>query len=170
MKKKETPSSKEASGRRIESVMRRPVITCRPEDSLHTAAGLMWDHDCGALPVVDENDKVIAMITDRDICMAAYTQGLPLSGMQVRSAMSNELHACHPDDAVAEAERCMGEKQVRRLPIVDLEGRVQGILTINDLARETARGSDRAAAQQPQEVLRTLRKVGESHREKPHFA
>ena len=169
MKKKETPSSKEASGRRIESIMRRPVVTCRPDDSLHTAAGLMWDHDCGALPVVDEDDKVLAMITDRDICMAAYSQGLTLNAMQVRSAMSNELHACHPDDPVIEAERRMGEKQVRRLPVVDLEGRVQGILTLKDLARETARASEPGATQQPREVLGTLREVGEPHREKPHF-
>jgi len=175
MKKKGsfTPmESNEANNLRIEKIMHRPVITCRPMDSLHTAAALMWDHDCGALPVVDEDGRVLAMITDRDICMAAFTQGLPLVAMKVKSAMSNQLHACHPEDPVTEAEKRMGEKQVRRLPVVDLEGRVQGILTLNDLARETS-PSDRAASRQggpPQDVLRTLRHVGEPHREKTHFA
>jgi predicted transcriptional regulator len=70
--------SKEFSSTRIEKLMHRPVVTCHVNDSLANAARLLWEQDCGALPVVDERGRVVAMITDRDICMVAYTQGLLL--------------------------------------------------------------------------------------------
>ena len=158
--------SKEFSSTRIEKLMHRPVVTCHVNDCLAKAARLLWEQDCGALPVVDENGRVVAMITDRDICMAAYTQGLPLQSIQVRSAMSNQLYSCRPSDPVVQAEKQMGEKQVRRLPVVDEQGRVLGILSLNDLTREAGRSAGGGAQQASSTLVKTLIKMGTPHHDR----
>jgi CBS domain-containing protein len=120
---------------KVGELMTHPVHTCSPDDTLHTAARLMWEHDCGSIPVVDRDGRVIAMLTDRDICMAAYTQGRPLSSVQVRSAMSRSLFSCSPDATVGDAESIMRASQVRRLPVIDAENRLVGIISLGDIAR-----------------------------------
>jgi len=121
---------------RIQDFMTQGVCTVGPRDTLAAAAQAMWEHDCGALPVVDENGVVLAMITDRDACMAAYTQGKRLADIPVESAMSKKLVACRPDDALAVAEGRMQDHQVRRLPVVNDRGRLVGIVSLNDIALE----------------------------------
>jgi CBS domain-containing protein len=119
---------------KIRRLMTSSVYSCSPEDTLTDAARIMWDKDCGCLPVVDADRRVIAMITDRDICMAAYTQGAPLHAARVASAMSKSLVVCSPDASHAELERLLREKQLRRVPVVDDEGHLLGIATLGDLA------------------------------------
>jgi CBS domain-containing protein len=99
----------------------------------------MWEGDCGCVPVVDQDGRVVGMLTDRDVCMAAYTQGKPLTDVRVESAMAKQVHSCRPDDAVATAERTMRERQVRRLPVIDAKGRLVGLLSLNDIAIEAVR-------------------------------
>jgi CBS domain-containing protein len=105
-------------------------------DTLNTAAQLMWEHDCGAIPVMGDDDRIIGIVTDRDICMAAYTQGRPLYAIPVHDAMAKEVFTCRPDDSVEDAEHLMGEKQVRRLPVLDGAGQLVGMLSVGDIARE----------------------------------
>jgi CBS domain-containing protein len=124
---------------KVEDVMQHKVETCHAEDTCNTAAKMMWDHDCGCVPVVDAEGHVIGMITDRDICMAAYTRGMPLDAVQVQDAMSTAVCACHPQDSLADAERMMRANQVHRLPVIDASGRIVGILSLNDLAQEAGR-------------------------------
>jgi len=100
----------------VEEIMTTSVKSCGPDDSLDTAARLMWEHDCGCVPVIDQDGRVLAMLTDRDVCMAAYTQGRTLAEIRVSAAMSNACHAVSPNDPVVAAERLMQEHQVRRLP------------------------------------------------------
>jgi len=155
---------------RVEEVMHHPVVTCTVDDNLSTAARLMWEQDCGALPVVDREGRVSSMITDRDICMAAYTKGLRLDEIPVRSAMSKELFSCHSADRVTEAEILMREQQVRRLPVVDAEGRPVGILTLSDLARAAGRAPGRRPAAAEADLLKTLAGVCGPHRGQVHAA
>jgi CBS domain-containing protein len=115
--------------------MKRSVKTCTVLDTLNTGAQIMWENDCGCVPVVDDG-HVVAMLTDRDICMAAYTQGGPLGTIAVSSAMSKQLYSCKPDDSLAAAEDLMRAKKVRRVPVVDAEGTLVGILSLHDIARE----------------------------------
>jgi CBS domain-containing protein len=117
-------------------VMTRRVFSCRPGDTLAAAAGVMWEHDVGCLPVLGDAGEVVGMITDRDICMAAYTRGARLEDLDVASVMSRGLHACAPDESVAKAEELMRLDRIRRTPVVDDRGRLVGILTLADLARE----------------------------------
>jgi CBS domain-containing protein len=115
------------------------VKSCAAYNTLNTAAQTMWDNDIGCVPIVDNDRRVLGMLTDRDVCMAAYIQGLPLTGSLVTSAMSNPVFSCAPDDDIASAEQLMREKQVRRLAVTDAQGRLTGIISLNDIAREGER-------------------------------
>ncbi|MCA8973745.1 MAG: CBS domain-containing protein [Planctomycetes bacterium] len=119
---------------KIRELMSSYVHTCRPQDSLETAARKMWEHDCGALPVVDADGRVGAVITDRDICMAAGMSGSALAELRVADSMSRQLVTCRGDDEVYTALKAMAEHQLHRLPVVDEHDRLCGILSLNDLA------------------------------------
>ena len=123
----------------VGDLMTATVRTCGPDDTLETAARLMWDNDCGCVPVTDDDGRPLAMLTDRDVCMAALTQGRPLGELRVRSAMSASLHAVGADDPLSAAEHVMQQTQVRRLPVLGADGRLAGLLSMNDIAREALR-------------------------------
>jgi CBS domain-containing protein len=149
---------------RVGQIMSQEVRSCRPTDSLNEAARSMWEGDCGALPVVSSDGVVVAMITDRDVCMAAYTRGRRLDDLCVRDAMSPRLTACSPGDAVEDAEQRMRESRVRRLPVVDDDGRLVGIVSLADVARALPRArnitSRRASALELGETLGAICEPG----------
>lgn len=122
-------------------LMTHPAITCHVNESLSMAAHRMWEQDCGSLPVVNDDGKLTGMITDRDICMCALHQGQPLSTLRVADAMSRTLTACAPRDKVSEVEQLMRSQQVRRLPVIDKDGSLCGIVSLADLAREASSGN-----------------------------
>ena len=132
---------------RVEQLMARPVQCCRSEDTLARAAQLMWDHDCGCLPVCggDSVARVVGVITDRDICMCALFQNKPLQELRVSEAMAKQVQACRPSDSLADAEKMMREARIRRLPVVDKDALV-GMISLADLAQEAVR--ERAATSQ----------------------
>ncbi len=144
---------------KVEQLMKRPVRTCQSEDSLDWVAEIMWEADCGCLPVVDGEERLVAVVTDRDICMAAHFQGGPLYALKVRGAMSKQVFACHPQDAIADAENIMRSNQIRRLPVVDEENRVVGILSLNDLALEASASGAKKRELTLTEVGRILQDV-----------
>jgi CBS domain-containing protein len=117
--------------------MRSDPAACVPDDSLNEAARIMWDKDCGFVPVVASavDRRIVAVITDRDVCMCAYMRGLDLRSLRVADAMSSTVHTCRIDDTIQAAEGLMQIAQVRRLPVIDHEGSLVGILSIADLAR-----------------------------------
>jgi len=105
-------------------------------ESLADAAKEMWENDCGALPIIKDGRKVVGMITDRDICIASATRSKPPAEIRVSEVISanHGVHAVKPDDDVRIALRAMRKHRVRRLPVVDREQRLTGIVSINDLA------------------------------------
>jgi CBS domain-containing protein len=120
---------------RVQDLMKRPPITCHVNDTLERAARLMWDHDVGAIIVVREDDVMTGIITDRDICMAAFTQGRTLADVLVHSAMAEHVVTVHADQPIEDVEREMTVHQLRRIPVVDHEQHPLGMLTLNDIAR-----------------------------------
>jgi len=120
---------------KVKDVMTKAVHSCAAQEPLAKAAAIMWQHDCGCVPIVDEAQKVIGMITDRDICMATWIQGKPVHELTASVPMSKQLWTCRAADDLDAAERTMRDKKVRRLPVVDAGMKLVGILSLSDIAR-----------------------------------
>lgn len=149
----------------VADLMTRNVATCKMDDRLDVPAQLMWDLDIGCVPVVDAQQHVIGMITDRDICMATYTQVRPPHQISVGEVMAHEVYSCLPDDNLVEVEEIMRQHRVRRVPVIDLDGRLVGLISLNDLARESARQQTRVQKElTPQDVSTTLAAICEPRR------
>jgi len=129
---------------KVEIVMTRNVAICSPEQSLNEAARIMWERDCGIVPVVagDGDGRLLGVVTDRDVAMAAYTQGRRLSEIPVSEIMSKHVVSCRPSDSIGTAERAMQHAQVHRLPVVNDAGDVVGMLSLADIARATRRAPE----------------------------
>ena len=125
----------------------------------------MWIGDCGILPVVADGGKVVGMITDRDICMAAATKHRDPAMIRVKEVTSGKVYGCSPDTEIHEALKIMREKQVRRLPIMSAEtGKLSGILSMNDVAVKAQGGAK--AELSADDVESTMRGIC-THRELP---
>lgn len=118
---------------RARELMTNDVEACEPRDTLRRAAEIMWNRDCGCVPVVDDTNRVVGIITDRDICMASYTRGLPIEAIRVGSVMAGEVRTCGPNDTMETISEAMRERRVRRLPVVDANNRLMGIVSLNDM-------------------------------------
>ena len=123
----------------VEQIMNREVRSCGPHDSLNQAAQIMWDTPCGAVPVIDEQCRPVGFLTDRDVCMAAYTQNTPLTELPVEIAMARSPVCCGAEDDLDSAAQLMRQHHTRRVPVVDGNGILVGLLTLDDLACEAAR-------------------------------
>lgn len=124
---------------KVEQIMNRDAKICRPRDSLNKAAQIMWDAPCGAVPVVDDHHRPVGFLTDRDICMAAYTQGKDLEQLQVETAMARKVVSCAAEDDLRSAAELMRQHRTRRLPVINRDGTLVGLLSLDDLACEAAR-------------------------------
>jgi len=144
----------------VHDIMRVRVHSCSTTDTLHRAAQIMWEKDCGCLPVIDDVRRVRAVITDRDICMAALTQGVALAETSVSSAMSRSLSVCSPDDSLATVEDLMRAQQIRRVPVVDANGVLVGMISLADIARYLRPRSAQAPGSVAQ-LLETLAGISE---------
>jgi len=124
----------------VKEVMNRKVTTCEPETTLEAAAILMWDNDCGTVAVLDDAGRAIGIITDRDICMAVALQHKAASEIQVQEVMSRQLFTCQPENDIMNALKTMSFQKVRRLPVTNDSGQVEGIISIEDLIAHAERG------------------------------
>jgi CBS domain-containing protein len=138
-------------------LMTATVKSCGADADLASVAKIMWDCDCGTVPVVNEERRVIGMITDRDICIAAATRSTAAANIRVRDVMSGAVHKCFGEDSVSTVLRTMKERRVRRLPVVDRQERLVGIVSMNDLV---ARADRQSGANVPgDEFLATLKSI-----------
>jgi CBS domain-containing protein len=143
---------------KVQDVMISDVHTCRPETNLAMAAMQMWDGDFGVLPVLEDGGKVVGIITDRDICMAAATKHKDPAKIRVEEVITGEVYGCSPDTDIHEALKIMQQRQVRRLPVIDAEnGKLAGILSMNDVALKAQR--DGKAELSAQDVEQTLKAI-----------
>ncbi len=148
----------------VSDLMTMAVQTCTPGDNLQRAAQLMWENDCGIVPVVDGDRRVVGMITDRDICMAAYTHGQTLWQLSVSDAMAKRVHGVRENDPLEVVDTLMRRTRVRRVPVLDGDGRLKGILSMNDLARHAHRGAGRKAnGLSGDSIVQTLAAICEPH-------
>ena len=120
---------------RCREIMTKNVRTATRDMSLREVAAIMRDGDMGAVPVLD-NGKLVGIVTDRDIVVRAVAEG-KTTDSPVGEAMTTDLFTVGPDDFVFEAIRLMGDKQVRRVPVIDNNGELAGIIAMADVALET---------------------------------
>jgi CBS domain-containing protein len=149
---------------KVQDIMTSDVQCCGPDTNLAAAAKMMWDSDCGSLPVLNVQGQVMSMITDRDICMAAATKNKPASDITVWETVSGKVSTCHLSDDVHAALDIMKREKVRRLPVVDEDGVLQGIVAMNDfvlLAGEAKGG--KASGLSYEDVVRTMKAIS-AHR------
>lgn len=145
----------------VADIMSTEVASCHMHETMNRAAQLMWEHDCGCIPIVDDGSRVVGIITDRDICMAAYTQGKALTELPVSLACSRDVQTCRTIDSLANAEELMVNAQVHRLPVVDPTGVLVGMVSMSDLAHHKRSVADRL-------VQRTLARALEAITRRRH--
>jgi CBS domain-containing protein len=144
---------------KVSDLMTKHVACVRVDDPLSNAAKLMWDCDCGAIPVLGKNERVIGMVTDRDICMASWFKDQPPSTLHVSDAMSQTVFHCAPDDTVAYAEGLMRSKQIRRVPVLDSKQRLLGIISLADIVRQGSKKGRKSAELGADQITQTLAQI-----------
>ena len=137
---------------KIRDVMTRTAHLTRPDDTLRHAAQMMKECDCGVLPVAD-GDRLIGMITDRDIAVRGIADGKGPDA-RVRDAMTDEVMYCFEDEDIQHICQNMAEIQVRRLPVVNREKQLVGIVSLSDLAKKEANAA---------KALRGIARPSEQH-------
>jgi len=142
----------------VREVMSRGVECVRPEDTVATAASRMKELDVGAMPVCGDDQRLVGMITDRDITVRATAGGKDPSGTYVRDAMTPDIVYCFEDQDVREAARMMKEHQIRRLVVLNRDKRLVGIVSLGDLAVDT--GDEQMAGK----ALERISEPAQAHR------
>ena len=120
---------------KVGNLMNPNVETVRAGDDLAQAAMVMWRKDCGFAPVVDDG-RVVGVITDRDICMASATKHEAPEAIAVRDTMASQVFTCRVDDEIESALGLMKERQVHRLPVLDGDDRLAGVISFSDVVRQ----------------------------------
>src|SRR5688572_10727917 len=143
----------------VSELMSREPKSCGPNDPLSTAARIMWELDCGAVPVVDREGRPIGIITDRDIAMAAYIQGRAIAHLRIADSMAREVFTCRGEDTVEAVARVMAEGQIHRVPVVDGDEKLVGIVALADVARVVARKAGDVAPEELARVVASIRRA-----------
>ena len=143
---------------KVQEIMTTDVRTCGPQHTLADAAQIMWDNDCGIVPVVHTGGQLVGVITDRDICMAVATQNRLASEITVGELSASKVKSCGPNIDVRAALEEMARAQLRRLPVTDAEGNLVGILSLSDIVRHSKKGESKKQKHIPhKDVMRTLK-------------
>lgn len=145
----------------VRDIMHTDVKFCSPESPLDTVALTMWNHDCGSVPIVDNQGRPIGIVTDRDIAMGCAIQHRPLWDIKsIDIAKDRSLFTCRLDEDISTALELMQQKQIRRVPVVDQEGKLAGILSLGDVVAHTGNGhGHRKSAIREESMLTTLKAV-----------
>jgi CBS domain-containing protein len=146
---------------KVQDVMTTTVRSCPPTANLAEVVAIMWEADCGIVPVVNERAEVVGVVTDRDIAIALGTRGTPAAQVRASEAMSAPVVCCAPEDAVTGALAQMQKHRVHRLPVTGIGGVLLGMLSLNDVVRH----APAAAAKDP--VIAALRGICAQHRPAP---
>jgi CBS domain-containing protein len=147
---------------KVQDIMTKEVACCGPETNLASAVDLMWTNDCGALPVV-EKGRVVGILTDRDICIALGTRNRPAAEVTAATVATGDVETCSPDSDIHAAMAVMRRAKVRRIPVIDHEGVLLGLVGLNDIILAVDRTHGGITYE---EVMNTVKAVSEhrSHR------
>jgi CBS domain-containing protein len=149
---------------KAKEIMTTEPRSCAPDTNLAEAARLMWETDCGILPVVDDG-KLVGVVTDRDMYIALATRDKRASELTAAAVATIDVATCEPEDDVSAVLATMRRQQVRRVPIVGFGGTVLGIVSIDDIA--AAAGPQQAITSD--EVVATLQAICRHHHDAPRI-
>jgi CBS domain-containing protein len=144
---------------RVQDVMTKSPKCCGANMNLAEAAALLWTVGCGALPVVDDAQHLIGIVTDRDICISVGTRNHLPSEIAVREVMSRNLATCRPDDEIHCALKTMRARKVRRLPVVSSDGILVGMLSMSELLLHARHGEGSRPELSDEDIMSTLRGI-----------
>jgi len=145
---------------KVKDVMVGTPASCTSETNLGSAVEILWKQNCGILPIVDAQQKVIGVVTDRDVSIALGTRNRLPGEITVGQVASGKVFACKPDDDVRTALATMGEAKVRRLPVINANGKLEGILSMDDVVLHSeARIPGRTPELSHDDVVDTLKKL-----------
>jgi CBS domain-containing protein len=139
----------------VKDIMRRPAVTCGPESDLGSVIEAMRIHDCGFLPVVEGHGILVGVVTDRDVCLRAAEKHRAMNRISVRETMSHPVYSCFPDENVKAVLVTMAKHHVRRLPVMNQYGHLEGVLSIDDIVEAPPRRGGPTA----EDILTALRGI-----------
>jgi len=149
---------------KVQDVMTHDVHTCAPTTNLAAVAELMWRNDCGALPIVD-GGKLKGIVTDRDICIALGTRNVRASDLTAAEVVGEQMTTtCAASDDLHHALRIMRAHKLRRLPVIDREGSLEGILCLNEVVLRAQKGDRKANDISYEDAVATLKAICEHRR------
>lgn len=146
---------------KVKEVMTEQPATVGITDSLASAAISMWENDCGILPIIKDESKVVGIITDRDICMASAIRNRPQSTISVEEVMSGHVYSVAPNDDVQKALELMREHKIRRLPVLNKQGELKGIVSMNDLVLKAEEMNGKKPPLTFHDVVKTYKSISE---------
>ena len=146
---------------KVQEVMTQDVLFCDLETNLAAVTQMLWQADCGALPVMDSNGRIHGMITDRDICIALGTRNVRSSELKAADVVGHEVFTCAPQDDIHQALKTMRVHKVRRLPVIDHEGQLAGILSLNEVVLRSHRLARKPGDLSYEDVATTLKAICE---------
>lgn len=156
---------------RVKDVMQASVASCHVDTNLQAVALLMWNHDCGAIPVVDTAGKPIGVVTDRDIAMGASLNNRPLWEMRAGDIIgARPLFSCTEENELQDALAMMREQKVRRLPVSDASEQLTGMLSLSDLIQVAQKNPSRSKTAKKlsfDQLVETLKSVTAPYTQKP---
>jgi CBS domain-containing protein len=139
----------------VNEIMKKPPATCRTSDTVTEAARIMHAHKCGFVPVVDSRGAVVGVVTDRDVCMIVGDKNRAMTHVSVQDAMSHPMFSCYADDNVKATLATMAKRRVRRLPVLDKHGHLQGVVSIDDVIQAPHRRGSPTA----EDIVSTLKAI-----------
>jgi CBS domain-containing protein len=117
----------------VQDIMTQEVEFCGPDINLAAATEILWQNNCGILPVLDSDGKLVGVITDRDMCIALGTRNCRASELAVNEVATKPVFTCGPNDDVHSALKTLRQHQIRRMPVIGADGRLAGILCLDDI-------------------------------------
>ncbi len=145
---------------RVQDVMMRTPAFCSPETNLGAAVEILWNRNCGMLPIVDSQQKVVGVVTDRDLCVALGTRNRLPGDIRVSEVASGDIYSCRPEDDIHAALETMAKQKVRRLAVINKTGSLEGILSMDDVVLHAEAGGVGRTTELPHaEIVDTLRQV-----------
>lgn len=145
---------------KVSDIMTRMPASCTPETNVGAAVEILWNRNCGMLPLVNAEREVVGVVTDRDLCIALGTRNRLPGDITVGEIASGKVYSCKSNDNIGAALTTMAQLKVRRLPVLNAQGKLEGILSMDDIvAHAQAKSPGRVPELSYEDVVETLRKL-----------